>query len=144
MSECRIRVMKRGQHFVTETLQLVRGFRGIEEIDRTTRVVALAMAQNTRFSHLVVFGTQAGECLLNRLNLCAQSVALQLVARGNAVDQMPVAGLPDSGAKGLNGVGDGLLEISQIAFLMNRRVKGRAIKHPREQSESLVVIGRLN
>ena len=49
----------------------------------------------------------------------------------NPVDEVTVAGFPEAGAQGLDGVRDGLLKIAQIAFLMNRCVEGRTVKHSR-------------
>src|ERR1700733_10920290 len=62
------------------------------------------------------------------------------MARGNGVEQTPVAILPDAGPQSLNGICDGLLEITQIAFQMNRCVKGRATKqHLCIESEDLLI-----
>jgi hypothetical protein len=58
--------------------------------------------------------TEAGKRHFNGLELSAQRLAFELVARGNPVDKPSVAPFPVADAQRLDGVRDGLLEMKEI------------------------------
>ena len=58
------------------------------------------------------------------------------------VDDVSVAVFPDSSSQSMDSVRDGLLEMTEIAFLPNWCVKGRAVKHLCENCEHFVIVNR--
>jgi hypothetical protein len=129
--ECWISVTKCLENFIAQPLKLVRRFIGLEKESRAVRVIALAMTQNAGSGHLVIFCPQPRQCHFHGLHLRLQVHAFELVPRWYAVDDVSVARFPDASAKRLNGVGNRLFEIAQIALLMDGSVESWAIKHLR-------------
>jgi len=100
------------------------------------------VANEARIGQFIEFRSELGQSLFDRLDFFSQQFVLQLLSRWNPGNHLAVAALPDSRPQGLNGIGDRLLEIRKAAFLVNRRVKGGSIKHPRDQGQGFVVLDR--